>query len=327
MRLGDIGEGGLLQRLHPFCPAEVIGDDAAWFRPPPGKELVITTDVLVEGVHFSSSPLSPLAGLTMTAADVGWRAVAANYSDLAAMGAQPLGITVGLGLPPELPVAWVEALYRGMQEVLGVYGGVIWGGDVVRSPVVSIGITAVGWLEQLRIQRSTARVGDWLVATGYHGLSQAGLVLLTKGESSPETAVLLTAHRRPRPRLDVVRVLEQLGLQRVAGMDTSDGLADAVWQICRASGVGAKLHPEVPVHPLLAQRFPQQAWEWLWYGGEDFELVLALEPPAAQALVSQLGPPAHVLGEIIPGDQVWLGEEPLPAVGGFQHFTRDCRSG
>ncbi|MCS7226479.1 MAG: thiamine-phosphate kinase [Gloeomargarita sp. SKYB31] len=320
MRLSDIGEAGLLQRLHAFCPAELIGDDAAWFCPPAGKELVITTDVLVEGVHFGSSPLSPLPVLTMSAADVGWRAVAANYSDLAAMGAQPLGITVGLGLPPALPVAWVEELYEGMREILKTYGGVIWGGDVVRSPVVSISITAVGWLDQLRIQRSIAQVGDWLVVTGYHGLSRAGLEAIQNQIDAPEITPLITAHRRPWPRLDVVAVLQELGIKRAAGMDTSDGLADAVWQICRASQVGAKLRTDMPVHPLLEKLFPQQAEQWLWYGGEDFELVLALAPDAAQRLLEKLGTPAHFLGEVIPGDQVWLGHEPLAPAGGFQHF-------
>ncbi|MCS6782912.1 MAG: thiamine-phosphate kinase [Gloeomargarita sp. SKYBB_i_bin120] len=320
MRLSDIGEAGLLQRLHAFCPAEIIGDDAAWFCPPAGKELVITTDVLVEGVHFSSSPLSPLPVLTMSATDVGWRSVAANYSDLAAMGAQPLGITVGLGLPPALPVAWVDELYAGMREILQTYGGVIWGGDVVRSPVVSVSITAVGWLDNVRIQRSTAQVGDWLVATGYHGLSRAGLEMIQNGIDAPEIAPLVAAHRRPQPRLDVVTALRELGIRRAAGMDTSDGLADAVWQICRASQVGAKLGTDIPVHPLLEKCFPQQAEAWLWYGGEDFELVLALAPDVAQQLMERLGPPAHYLGEIVAGDQVWWGEKPLEPTGGFQHF-------
>jgi len=320
VRLKDLGEAGLLPLLHQFCPAEVIGDDAAWFTPPPGRELVITTDVLVEGVHFSSSPLSPLPYLTMSAPDVGWRAVAANYSDLAAMGAQPLGITVGLGLPPELPVEWVQQMYEGMAEILQLYGGVIWGGDVVRSPVTTVSITAVGCIEHLMIKRSAARPGDWLVVTGDHGLSRAGLAALT-GEVAPNIPEFMTVHRRPRPRLDVLPVLQRLGVQRVAGMDSSDGLADAIAQICRASGVGAKLQPDITIHPLLKATFPQQAWEWFWYGGEDFELVLALPPERAQQFVKILGPPAQIIGELTAGDQVLWGETVLPAQGGFQHFN------
>lgn len=319
MRLRDIGEAGLLTILHRYCPAGIIGDDAALFMPPPGKELVITTDVLVEGVHFSSSPLSPVPCPTMTAQDVGWRAVAVNYSDLAAMGAHPLGITVGLGLPPEMPVQWVEQVYAGMQELLDTYGGGIWGGDVVRSATTFISITAVGYINNLSIKRSAARAGDSLVITGYHGLSRAGLAVLT-GEADRKIPEFISAHQRPRPRLDVLPVLQELGIDRMAGMDSSDGLADAVGQICWASGVGAVLSSEIPIHPLLASHFPRQAQEWVWYGGEDFELVLTLPPDQAQQLVEKLGHPAQIIGEITAGEQVWWRETLLPPVGGFQHF-------
>ncbi len=318
MRLKELGEAGLLNILHRYCPAAVIGDDAALVTPPPGKELVITTDVLVEGVHFSSSPLSPLPYPTMTAQDVGWRAVAVNYSDLAAMGAQPLGITVGLGLPPEMPVEWIEQVYAGMQELLNTYGGGIWGGDVVRADTAFISITAVGYIDNLIIKRSGAQVGDWLVVTGYHGLSRAGLAMLT-GEVARKIPECISAHQRPRPRLDVLPVLQDLGINRIAGLDSSDGLADAVGQLCRASGVGAVLRA-IPEHPLLTSWFPQQAQEWLWYGGEDFELVLTLPPEPAQQLVEKLGHPAQMIGEIVAEQQVWYGDNLLPLIGGFQHF-------
>ncbi|MEN9215862.1 MAG: thiamine-phosphate kinase [Gloeomargarita sp. HHBFW_bins_162] len=320
MRLNEIGEAGLLTILHRYCPSDVIGDDAAWFTAPIGNNLVITTDVLVEGVHFSSSPLSPMAKKTMSAVDVGWRAVAVNYSDLAAMGAKPLGITAGLGLPPEMPVRWVEQMYEGMAEILQTYGGVIWGGDVVRSSIAFISITAVGCIDKLMIKRSAAHVGDYIISTGYHGLSRAGLEILTDDKYN-EITELVSVHRRPRPRLDVLPLLQELGIPRISGMDSSDGLADAVWQICRASGVGAVLSRAINVHPVLTSLFPQQAQAWVWYGGEDFELVLTLPPEQAEKLVNKLGHPAQIIGEIVAGDQVFLGEELLPPTGGFQHFT------
>ncbi|MEN9233957.1 MAG: thiamine-phosphate kinase [Gloeomargarita sp. DG02_3_bins_56] len=322
MRLNETGEAGLLKILHRYCPAEVIGDDAAWFTAPISHNLVITTDALVEGVHFSSSPLSPMGEKTMPAVDVGWRAVAVNYSDLAAMGAKPLGITVALGLPPQMPVEWVEQMYEGMAEILQTYGGVIWGGDVVRSDMPFISITAVGCIDQLIIKRSTAQVGDSIVITGYHGLSRAGLAILTDAQYD-EITELVSAHRRPRPRLDVLPFLQELGIERIAGMDSSDGLADALWQICRASGVGAVLTPAIDLHPLLTRLFPQQAQAWCWYGGEDFELVLTLPPDAAQKLVQKLGHPAQIIGEIVAGEQVFLGERLLRPTGGFQHFATD----
>jgi thiamine-monophosphate kinase len=114
VKVGDIGEKGLLERLQRFCPPEIIGDDAAVMATEPGQSLVVTTDVLVDEVHFSDRTTSP--------EDAGWRAVTANLSDLAAMGAVPLGITVGLGLRSDLLVSWVERLYQGMNECLQQYG-------------------------------------------------------------------------------------------------------------------------------------------------------------------------------------------------------------
>lgn len=103
--LKDFGEAEILQRLQRFCPAEIIGDDGAVLTFPPGQNLVVTTDVLVDGVHFGDRTMPP--------EKVGWRAVAANLSDLAAMGATPIGITVGLSLPPETPILWLDQLYQG----------------------------------------------------------------------------------------------------------------------------------------------------------------------------------------------------------------------
>ena len=120
MLVKDIGEQGLLQKLQLFCPQDVIGDDGAILPTEPDQSLVVTTDVLVDEVHFSQR--------TTTAFDVGWRAAAANLSDLAAMGATPLGITVGLSLPGSVAVAWVEELYRGMSACLGQYQTAIVGG-------------------------------------------------------------------------------------------------------------------------------------------------------------------------------------------------------
>ncbi|MGK7937977.1 MAG: AIR synthase related protein, partial [Xenococcaceae cyanobacterium] len=116
----DIGEQGLLQKLQSFCPQNIIGDDGAVIPTHPDQDLVVTTDVLVDGVHFSDR--------TTTAFDVGWRAVAANLSDLAAMGAEPLAITVGLSLPGDVLVSWVEELYLGLTACLQQYQTPIVGG-------------------------------------------------------------------------------------------------------------------------------------------------------------------------------------------------------
>ncbi|MEH1833538.1 MAG: AIR synthase related protein [Nostoc sp.] len=125
LQVKDIGEQGLLERLQRFCPPEIIGDDAAVLVTVPEQSLVVTTDVLVDGVHFSN--------LTTSLEDAGWRAAAANLSDLAAMSASPLGITIGLGLPGEVRVSCVERLYQGVTECLQKYNTPIVGGDIVRS--------------------------------------------------------------------------------------------------------------------------------------------------------------------------------------------------
>ena len=380
LNVQEIGEQGLLKLVQSFCPADFVGDDAAVLTPHPGRSLVITTDVLIDGVHFSDQ--------TTSAADAGWRAAAANLSDLAAMGAMPLGITVGLGLPGDTPVLWVEGLYRGLTECLNQYKTPIVGGDLCRSPVLSIAITAFGEAapHQL-IRRSTARPGDAIVATGIHGASKAGLELLLHPElgrslSESDRALLIHAHQRPKPRLDVVELLwadcrgqaegatgaegatqtsavqhsppntllssptsspnfpaslpttpltpHPSPLTSIAGMDSSDGLADAIVQICRASGVGARIErSQIPLPSALPQWVgAEQALEWALYGGEDFELVLCLPLAGAQTLVRQLGDGVTIIGTITEDPTVWLvdatgnqPDQPLTLERGFQHFS------
>jgi thiamine-monophosphate kinase len=334
MLISDLGERGLLNLIQPYCLPHSIGDDGAIVSVPVGDELVVTTDVLVDGVHFSDR--------TTTAQDVGWRAVAANLSDLAAMGATPLGITVGLSLPPTLPVAWLEGLYQGMQACLVRYGTGIVGGDLTRSSVATVAITAFGAVKSDRIiVRSAARVGDAIVATGYHGDSGGGLQLLL----DPQFGVgvkdfqqhrdkLIFAHQRPQPRLDVLPVLDRLTSNAdrsiaIAGMDSSDGLADAIVQICAASNVGAIVdRSTLPISPALACIFPDTALSLALYGGEDFELVLCLPPPLALALVGSLGGNAAIIGNIVSSPEVLLIDDLAgsPAMSldkdrsGFQHF-------
>jgi len=321
----DLREHDLLTRLQRFCTAEIIGDDAAVLSLGGEDNLVVTTDVLVDGVHFSDRTTSP--------EDAGWRAVAANLSDLAAMGASPIGITVGLALPSKTTLAWVEGLYRGMAACLERYKTPLVGGDICRSSVVSVAITAFGRVGEGVILRSLARVGDAIVATGIHGASRGGLELLLHPEielDSADRAALIQAHQRPRPRLDVLPCLRAiLPHGRVAGMDSSDGLADAIVQICRASGVGAKLdYACLPLADAVVRWLgEEQAIEWALYGGEDFELVLCLPIEAARQLGDRLGENAFIVGEIISEKTVILedtqGIKPkrtLTMSEGFQHF-------
>ena len=332
-KVRDIGEQGLLKKLQRFCPPEIIGDDAAVLAIQAGQSLVVTTDVLVDGVHFSDRTTSP--------EDAGWRAAAANLSDLAAMGASPLGITVGLGVTGDTPVSWVEQLYQGMRECLEKYNTPIVGGDVVRSPVNTVSITAFGQVYPNRtIRRANAQAGDSIVVTGVHGASRAGLELLLHPElgenlSEEEQEALIQAHQRPNPRLDVLPILWEIfapgesAKPKVGGMDSSDGLADALVQICKASGVGAKIErSQIPIPPAFNKWVsPQQALNWGLYGGEDFELVLSLPPKAAEALVKRLGEGAAIVGTVTTDTSIQLidstgsyPEEVLSLSQGFQHF-------
>lgn len=323
----DIGELGLLNKLQRFCPREIIGDDGAVIVTDSKQSLVVTTDVLVDGVHFSNVTTSP--------EDAGWRAAAANLSDLAAMGASPLGITVGLALPGDRAVSWVERLYEGMTSCLEKYHTPIVGGDIVRSPITTISITAFGqaYPDQI-IRRNTAQVGDTIVVTGAHGASHAGLQLLLhphlrQGLDDLQQNALINAHQRPKPRLDLLPILRQvMPSLPISGMDSSDGLADAIVQICRASGVGAvietsKISVPTSFHYWLT---PEKALEYALYGGEDFELVLCLPQTAANTLVPQLqtlNSDTAVIGTITEGEQVLIQNQAQknPVLErGFQHF-------
>lgn len=340
LRVRELGEQSLLRRLHQFCPPELVGDDAALLTVSAGHSLVVTTDMLVDTVHFSDRTTSPI--------DVGWRAAAANLSDLAAMGASPLGITIALGLPGELPVAWVEQLYQGIVQCLQPFATSIVGGDVCRSAVTTISITALGQvLPDRAIKRSAAKPGDAILVTGVHGASRAGLELLLHPElgqalSAAERSHYITAHQRPNPRLDAIAVLQDIlssnfepsnflssaSPSSIAGMDSSDGLADAVLQICRASGVGARLERDQIPLPAGITRWisEEQAIEWALYGGEDFELVLCLSPEIAEAMKQQLAG-AAIVGTITAEPTIVLTDRSgryadniLSLDRGFQHF-------
>ena len=338
LQIRDIGEQGLLERLQRFCPPGMIGDDGAVLVTDSDKCLIVTTDMLVDGVHFSD--------VTTSAQDAGWRAAAANLSDLAAMGATPMGITVGLGLSGDVTVSWVEGLYAGMTECLAKYHIPIVGGDIVRSPINTLAITAFGQADpDFIIRRGTAEVGDAIVLTGVHGASRGGLELLLHPEigqnlKTEAKTALITAHQRPNPRLDVLPILweiieSQSKIQNlkskitVAGMDSSDGLADAILQICRASQVGAVIESsKIPLPAAFGGWLTgEKSLEYALYGGEDFELVLCLPIEPALKLVEHLGTGAAIIGKITPGSKVILenqkGEIPdrvLNLSQGFQHF-------
>ncbi|MFN9173577.1 MAG: thiamine-phosphate kinase [Synechocystis sp.] len=328
----ELGEQALLAQLQRVSPPDLTGDDAAVLPFPPPDSLVISTDMLVEGVHFSEQ--------TTPGFEVGWRAAAANLSDLAAMGAMPVGITIALGLPGTTPLEWVLNVYEGITACLQPWRSPILGGDVCQSPVRTISITVLGKVPPAQtIYRHGAQAGDWIIATGIHGAARAGLECLLQ----PDLAKPLDpdyrqtwqiAHQRPFPRLDLVASLQALNT-RITGMDSSDGLADAVLQICRASQVGAELWTEqLPIPDGLGGWVGQStAIAWTLYGGEDFELILILPEKAAQSWLQRVRnsldlPKNHAprpIGIITVNPDVCLlfpdqNRQQLDIRQGFQHF-------
>ena len=293
MKVKDIGEWGVIELLTELVTRSrrvdgsglVVdaGDDAAAWRYAQGIQLS-TTDTVVEGVHFTRC--------TTPWHDLGWKLMAANASDIAAMGGLPLYALVTLGLPPDTEVDHLKLLYQGMLDLANEHGVAVVGGDIVRSPVVFVTVALSGTHEGAPILRSEAGVGDQVAVTGYLGSSAGGLEVMLQGiEVGPEAdAYLKNAHRRPEPRIAQGRLLSREGVR--AAMDISDGLADDLSKLCLASGVSARLHAaDVPAHPLLQEAFPQRYLELALGGGEDYQLLFTAPRELMDRLLSQLGPP------------------------------------
>jgi len=285
---------------------------------------VVTTDALVEDVHFTRA--------AMSAADIGHRALASNLSDIAAMGAKPVLATVALGFPPETGEGWVRELYAGMTALARASQTAIVGGDLVRSPVVSIAITVVGEVRTTNMKRrSGARAGDVLALTGLLGASRAGLAIALERPDLaglPEAAAAGSAWRRPVPRLAEGR---WLGASRSvhAMMDTSDGLSTDLGRLASASSVAACVDaiPVAPSASAVAAAVGADAESYALDGGEDFELLVAIERRAygylAERFEKRFRKPLVVLGRVEAGSGVRLdtgGGSRQLAMHGFDHF-------
>lgn len=252
-----------------------IGDDAAVWRPSRSNLSVITTDALVEDIHFT------LTG--MSAEDVGHRALAANLSDIAAMGARPVLATIALGVNARSDEAWIRGCYAGMIALAARAGCAIAGGDITRSPVISLAITVVGEVRSSNCKRRDgARPGDIIALTGPLGASRAGLEIVRSHPGRAEEDALapaVAAFRRPEPRLPEGRWFGASHNVH-ALMDSSDGLSTDLARMCVASGVGATIDA-VPVHAAaraVAALTGDEAESYALDGGEDFELIAAVAP-------------------------------------------------
>jgi thiamine-monophosphate kinase len=228
------GESALIERIaqrvgraslpQPFHLLQGIGDDTAVLQAG-DQTLLWTADMLVEGVHFRLDWIDPAA--------LGWKSLAVNLSDIAAMGGTPVGALLSLALPAECTGAWLDAFVDGFADCAQTYGVALLGGDTNRAERVVIDVSVLGIVTGQPVLRSGAQVGDWLLVTGALGGSRAGLFALMAGKASE---VDLAPHFRPIPRLQVGMLARELGA--TAMMDLSDGLAADLPKLLRASGVG-----------------------------------------------------------------------------------------
>ena len=260
---------------------------------------MITTDALVENVHFLVD--------AMEASDVGWRALASNLSDIAAMGARPILATVALGVPRAAREEWILDCYRGMAELAKRSHVAIAGGDIVRAPALFVSITVVGEVRASnRKTRAGVRPGDVLAVTGELGASRAGVELLLERPDlahDPTFAPAIAAYRRPHARAaEGLRFGASANVH--AMMDVSDGLSTDLHRMCAASCVGAivdaSLIPIAPVAVAFAAAIGRDGLRYGLGGGEEFELLVAVAPRAfravAQAFTRTFKRPLHQVG-------------------------------
>lgn len=334
----ELGEFGLIDRMQAVLdvpsPDDLlmgIGDDAAVYRIGGGRVHVVTTDALIEGVHFDRA-FTPLPYL-------GTKALAVNVSDVVAMNATPRYATLALGLTAGMSVEMVEDCYRGIRQACAQYGVVLVGGDTTAARQLTLAVTLIGEADEAAIvYRRGARPGDLLCVTGDLGAAYAGLKVLldqreqlrTQGEAfTPDftgTRYVIERQLTPVARLATIRDWAARGVRPRALIDISDGLASEVHHLCQQSGCGARVRIEaLPIEletRMVADLFDDEVETYALFGGEDYELLFALDPDD----IDRLDPDTFtVLGQFtLPetGVQAQLPDGtllPLDA-GGYQHF-------
>jgi thiamine-monophosphate kinase len=359
MELRQLGEWGMIHRIKTALPPSHrrglllgLGDDAAVIRASPDKSLLLTTDLMVEGVDFDLA-LCPYE-------QIGYKALAVNLSDIAAMGGLPLYFLVSLALPPWTSVSSADQLYRGMLGLARRFKVALIGGDVSSSRQgLFLNLVVAGEIEPSRlVRRAGARVGDQIFVTGTLGDSRAGLEILksqekgnklhvarrrsqvkTKRAGKParwnvQLATLINRHLYPMPRLREGRLLATKGLAS-AMMDLSDGLAGDLRHLCEASCVGALINLDsLPISPSLSHYAGLKARRPSGYalkGGEDFELLFTVSPKRTGQLV-QLQRSGQIqvtrIGVIRPRREgisliTQDGKEKKLNVRGYEHFCTE----
>ncbi len=320
MAMSRRGEFGFIDFIRSYFPdpegTTGIGDDCAVMLSGEG-ELLFSTDLLMEGVHFLRNESSP--------EDVGWKAAAVNLSDIAAMGGTPVATFLSIALPKDAQGEWAERFIEGYTDISRQFDVPLLGGDTTSSlRDIAVNVGVLGRCPSgRRLMRNGAKVGETIYVTGPLGDSAGGLQAILKGiERTEDVTRLICRHKRPIPRIEAGRLLMESG-KAGAMMDISDGIGSDLRHIMKASGVGAVIDLErLPLSPELVSVCKEQGWdiyEMATSGGEDFELLFT----AAAGLENELDIAVYPIGKIVPGNELsWrFSNEPMDRnFDGYKHF-------
>ena len=314
------GEFGFLDMIRQCFDVPVgilgIGDDCAVI-PAGESEFIYSTDMLMEGVHFLRDAASP--------EDIGWKSLAVNLSDIAAMGGSPIATFLSIALPKDVQGEWAERFIAGYAELSRKFNVPLLGGDTtssLRDIAINVGVLGRAPLGK-SVKRSGASVGHGIYVTGNLGDSAGGLrAILNNWDKTPEVQSLIRSHIKPMPRIDEGQALMNTGLIG-AMMDISDGIASDLRHILKASGVGAKVHLDrIPMSDNLKRacdKYGMNAYALAVGGGEDYELIFTA-PVGVETIVDF---PIYQIGEIVPGNSLIWMENGCPVyfdIKGFNHF-------
>ena len=286
--LEDIGEKELIKRLAKFMPKNQISDDCAFVKTN-NNNLLINTDSLVENVHFNNETISAL--------DIGWKAVASNISDLISSGcSRIIGINIGLVVPPKTEWDWINDLYTGINQALKHFGGSILGGDCSVGIEKVISMTVIGTQGEIKFRRNSCRPKEIIMTTGIHGLSKLGLMLknkeifdsniyLTKNLIDRSIQQFCKPKLRPKFIKKVLNSRPTKNVKTIGCTDSSDGLYQALLDLSIESNCKAVIdYAKIPKH----KNWPQgNEWDkYYFFGGEDYELVFSLPKKWAKKLIN-----------------------------------------
>ena len=329
MKLSRLGEFGLIEQIRRSLPAGRgvrlgIGDDAAWVENPGGSSL-ITADLLIEGIHFDLKLTSFF--------DLGFKSLAVNFSDIAAMGGVPAYALLSLGIPADFDSKNVAAFYRGIHALARSSHVSVVGGDTSIATTLIISVCVIGHAPHGAVLRSGATVGDDVYVTGTLGDSALGLQLLRLKSAvykKGPAALLLERHRRPTARLTAGALLAKERLA-TAMIDISDGLLQDLGHICRASGTGAVIYnADLPLSAAYRALAGKDGTRHALSGGEDYELLFCSQP-AHRASLEKLSKRACVpitrIGTCVRGRRVVVIDDAgktisLGGLGGHDHFKK-----